>query len=384
MSFIAEGARLPAPRVPRIADDCRLRRLRLAASVLQGSCRAALWLTPGLALIFAGVVTRVFATNGQAALLVLLMLCGLRLAIAARPAAGAGAAGPISCEIGLSRSEAPKLWGVVEEVCRRSGVQTPAEICLIDDNSASICIDAKPDGLSPHVTLRLGLSLLLVLPEAAACAIVAHEIGHLLNPHAEVDRKIRNALDLAAQLKGRGHTSVNPITRCFARWLASFAAQLAASSAGLWQAQEFHADQWARRLVGADALAQALLKQAMLEALLGDKICTLAEERRLLEVSNDHTAFERAHDLALADADGDFGGHPGLAARLGALGVAGEFRSPAGCANAARAWIDTLDECVARFDVVRSGWISLNDKVSRGAAESVLREAAHQQGLAIA
>lgn len=77
----------------------------------------------------------------------------------------------------VSRSDAPELYGLVDDICARLGAPHIERILLDDAMNAS----CGRSGLRRTPVLVIGLPLWSALTPAARLALLGHEVGHLVN-----------------------------------------------------------------------------------------------------------------------------------------------------------------------------------------------------------
>lgn len=90
-----------------------------------------------------------------------------------RPRLGGAGSGAIQ----ISRSSAPELYAHVDDISERMEAPKVDRIVLDGEFNAGIC----RDGLSREIVMTIGVPLWIVLPPRARTALIAHEVGHVVN-----------------------------------------------------------------------------------------------------------------------------------------------------------------------------------------------------------
>ncbi|WP_101926844.1 MULTISPECIES: M48 family metallopeptidase [Luteimonas] len=259
----------------------------------------------------------------------------------------------------LAADEAPALRAEVERLRQATGAPPLAGIVIDTQLNAAAASLPRLLGLAGHRHyLVLGLPLLQLLDRDEAAAVIAHEFGHF---GAEDGRlagwlyRVRLTWYRAVEgLSRSGFLLALPIARFYA-W---YAPLFDAWSFVLARAHEFRADAAAARVVGADAMASALLRlehgSARWTSTLWPRLLARARVQSHLpaHVLSPLVAGLQAEPLpridrllAIAERDVDADDtHPPLARRLEALGVAPALR-PRGAPAA-----DWLGEALPRIE----------------------------------
>ena len=257
-----------------------------------------------------------------------------------------------------SKRGEPTLWRVVEDICAAAGTAPPAGIFIVDDANASSAIvpRARWRGDAENY-LVLGLPLLIALTPAQARAVIAHEVGHLAMAHGKSVVAIRKTLAIFDMIAARAQETGNLTLQLLSRFYDFAGAPFAAAANRLSRAHEFAADRVAGDIAGCVAAAEALIAMALVEQLIGERVCLLSQERQLIETRQPADMGSPLVSI-LTQTGAAQCSHPALAERLAALGVGARAPAPAGPDHAAAAWIENLDALVAQFDSDRRRWIA--------------------------
>ena len=276
----------------------------------------------------------------------------------------------------LDRKAARQLWKIVDEICRSANAAVPTAIILTDENNAAAATVPR-GGLSPHsdMYLVLGLPLLIALAPDQARAVIAHEIGHFSKQHGRTSLEVYKALTMSARIIAYAHGSGNPLMRLLARFYAFAGGRLNRAILRLSRAQEFQADHIAGKVVGNVKAAEALVVLNLADNIIGASDRLLAEERKLIEAGRPAAELEAALALVLARPDPEYSTHPGLAARVAALGQTMYVPAPVGAAHAAEAWLPNLEIYIRDFDEERAKHLGTREKgprrISRGGRDAI-------------
>ena len=272
--------------------------------------------------------------------------------------------------IPLDRSEAPEFYALLDRFRIRFDIRQPLRVRVTGEMNAAIV--ARPGAL----ILQVGLPLLVSVTPKQWAAVVAHEFGHL-----RMQRRGPGAW--SAHLRAWWHRVLERIDhdrsavgRSLA-WLMKTADHRYLSDAlRLSRAEEFEADAWAARSIGAESLAGALFAVAIKDRFLQDdywrKVHAQADHRHepvILPFRQMASALKAGFDPAEATAaysddideaearDETTLTHPTVAARCAKLAVAP--RHPAGqAAPAAEVYLQpVLHRLALELD---QGWWAAN------------------------
>ena len=252
--------------------------------------------------------------------------------------------------IRLTPNDAPRFFAEVEKIRLAIGAPRLHEVLVTDAYNAAV---AQVPRLGPFGWYRnyliVGYPLLAALTAAEARAVLAHEFAHLSRDHSRftgwIYRVRRTWFQIAALLQD-GQTNHVSVLSQFAKWYSPY---FGAYSMVLARRHEFEADRLAARLVGPEAMADALvalrLRERAVQADFWDVLSRQADTNS--EVPTDVftrltaaacAGFDEARATSWLEEDlraptdvGDT--HPSLADRLAALTV--DSVTPA--ARAARA-----------------------------------------------
>ena len=246
-----------------------------------------------------------------------------------RPSAGDELAIPIE------RFEAPGLFGMVDDLARRMGINPPDAVLLGPDMSfwtANATFKTLAEPVSGNV-LHVSLPAMALLSKPQLEAVLAHEMAHFRNRDMDVSSRLAPAFDrIVASIRALEHESAG-VGRIAAwpgnLWL-DFAARSMSSVVGeRRRASETRADATAAETVGAEQVAAALIAHAAIHIVEFEWAASVrksVEEREgdalaaLPDLGRTAFAEATARDViewTLADFDPD---HPVLLARLRALG----------------------------------------------------------------
>jgi Zn-dependent protease with chaperone function len=154
---------------------------------------------------------------------------------------------------------APGLWAIWQELDRafaRSG-----RTLVIDDNfNASIMEQAGYAGLfRPHVTMNIGLPLLIVMDQRAIRAVIAHEIAHTRLRHTSGGTNLYEFLAASQTVLHYADPDRTVTGRIAHALLHSLLEWLEAEYRALSRENELCADSDAARQVGREEMARALV-----------------------------------------------------------------------------------------------------------------------------
>ena len=160
----------------------------------------------------------------------------------------------------LAKSDAPRLFSMVELVARRLGVKPPGQIRL----TYLPCCGVVAWNRDRCRALIIGLPLLRVLSQAEIRAVVAHELAHLARGDAtRAARSARFIEGLELALDRSGHLARGPL----GAW-ASFCYRLGSRLIEpVARGQESRADRLSASIAGGGVASSALVKVAMVQPL---------------------------------------------------------------------------------------------------------------------
>jgi Zn-dependent protease with chaperone function len=283
LGFVAERAsqaRQHADRLPELFRQA-VRTTGIGAAVLGLGLATlvagalALSMLVYLEAIWGGLILGVFLLGGYAALR------------AARAALAWGK--PLEhseLAVRVTRTAAPALWQLVDQVARSVGTNPPDNVLLaLEPNCYAIEVPVHTsDGTVQGRTLCLSLTLLRLWDEDELRAVVAHELAHFYGEDTRYSREyapsFRAAAEALATLQaalGRDVRAfaVFPLVPLFAYTLERFARATAAHS----RQRELVADATAARVAGNWATATALVKVAVAAPAWDRYLDRLLEER---------------------------------------------------------------------------------------------------------
>lgn len=86
--------------------------------------------------------------------------------------------------VAVSRTDAPRLWTMVDDIAKQAGTRTPTELRLMAEPNAKVTEDLRFLGLLPGIRrLYLGLPLMVSLTRDELYAVLGHELGHYARRH---------------------------------------------------------------------------------------------------------------------------------------------------------------------------------------------------------
>lgn len=269
--------------------------------------------------------------------------------------------------IALDEEAAPGLWAIWKEL---DGAFARSNRTLRIDTqfNASIREESRYAGLfKQHVTMTVGLPLLIILDERAIRAIIAHEVAHARLRHASGGTKLLDFIAASENVLYYADPDRTVTGRIARALLHSMLEWLEREYRALSRENELCADQGAADLVGRDEVARALVLVEACGARLTDLVFTPLEKELLgaikvppppFERIFNHLADIRASDPAAAalagpscEQDPD-STHPPLEKRLTNLG----FTDVPSIDSVAMSSVDqllsrhTVKELTARFD----------------------------------
>jgi heat shock protein HtpX len=165
----------------------------------------------------------------------------------------------------VSPSEAPQLYGMVQELALKAGMPMPKVYMMAEDAPNAFATGRNPK----HAAVAVTEGIMRLLDQRELRGVLAHELGHVKNrdtlimtvsaAFAGAMSTIANLAMWNALLGGNDEDSPHPLVALLGMLVAPIAAtliQLAIS-----RSREYLADEWAGRLTGDPlALAGALRK----------------------------------------------------------------------------------------------------------------------------
>jgi hypothetical protein len=166
----------------------------------------------------------------------------------------------------VTKSEAPKLFAVLEDLRVKSGSTAFHSVLITNDFNAGVAHIPRLGMLGwPRHYLEIGLPLLDLLSETEMTAVLAHEFAHLSKKHARLGHwiyRLRISWDFLFtqylnQPQFEGEISSRVILRKYVSW---FWPYFNAHAFVLSRANEYDADSAAASITGAPAIAAALVR----------------------------------------------------------------------------------------------------------------------------
>jgi len=229
----------------------------------------------------------------------------------------------------LTPANAPRLFGVINEVATATSQKPPVEVYLLNDVNAWVTHRGGVMGFGSRRVMGVGLPLLTGLSPRELEAVIAHEFGHYCSGDVALGPWIyKTRAAIARTLMGVRETFLEVAFNWYARLFLKLTMAVS-------RRQEFIADETAARIAGADAAAGALRKVAtigpayasyfqieVVPILSAGFIPPIAEGfERFLASPSARQALERFAEAQMTgDRVGEFDTHPPLADRLAALG----------------------------------------------------------------
>jgi Zn-dependent protease with chaperone function len=237
--------------------------------------------------------------------------------------------------IPIERSQAPRLFAAVDEICRILQAPRFDHVLVQDEFNASVFQRPRFGLLGGHTNyLMVGLPLMEAVPAASFRAVLAHEIGHLSRSHSRFSGwiyRVRATWDqMLHSLIQQQHGGVSLFLPFF-RWYSPY---FAAYSFVLRRGNEYVADRCAAQVCGAETAAQMLVLSELKGRSYGQEFWRnlLKQARTQPSVPNDLYSSLRAslrqqseqelqwYEDALEERTGLGDTHPSLTDRLAALG----------------------------------------------------------------
>ena len=292
--------------------------------------------------------------------------------------------------LSLGRREHPQLFETIEGVRRAARAPTAHQVLLTNDLNAAI-VQVPRLGLFGWQKnyLILGLPLLQILSLDEFKAVLAHEFGHLSGAHGRFGAWIYRVRAGWSRLNDSLQTTEHWGQFLFVPFFNWYAPRFAAYSFVQARRQEYEADGLAAQTVGAEPLANALvrlrLKAEDLERSYWPSVFKAAddhptpagapyrglmspERRGFLPQAPEQLRQALEHQTSTADT------HPCLRERIAALGHQAEVPSEPAAGAAEALFGNKLGELVAHFDrewsdAVAAWWRSRHEHVTTSRAK---------------
>ncbi|MBX7078713.1 MAG: M48 family metalloprotease [Nannocystaceae bacterium] len=287
----------------------------------------------------------------------------------------------------LSERDAPGLFREIQRIAAATGQAPPGHVYASLGVEAFVTERGGVMGFGSTRVLAVGLALLELLSETEAAAVLAHEFGHfhagdtklgpwVLGTRASIGRTIENLgrvgdLEMDLWIVRRMLALVRGLRAPF-EWFWRLHLRI---TRGIARAQEYAADAVAARVVGPQALAEALKKTRVgslaFDAYLHTSVLPVLEAGFRPRITEGFRAFLRAQrqgpalDLALHEALHDHSGtpddsHPPIPDRLAALAKLSGPQPPFD-SRPAIAWLEDVASLEARIIVSRPDGTALQD-----------------------
>jgi Zn-dependent protease with chaperone function len=273
--------------------------------------------------------------------------------------------------IALDAAAVPRLFELIDRVCKRTAAPRPDRVWLDGDLNAAVLQQPRLGLLGWHRNhLILGLPLLMGLSQRQLGAVLAHEFGHLSAAHGKLGMWIyrtRRSWTLLLVSRQRAHLGGNVADLALAFFFRHYFPRFNARAFVLSRQQEFEADRAAHELVGPRPSAEGLQAIEVQARFLHEHfwpgvyrragaVATPEQEspyralRDALPASLRHPqakawlaeALKRLADLADT--------HPSLRDRLEFAAVKPALPAPAEASAASAIFGERLDEWIARMD----------------------------------
>lgn len=162
----------------------------------------------------------------------------------------------------VTAAEAPQLYRMTEELCRRAGMPMPALYVIHEEQPNAFATGRSPE----HGAVAVNTGLLNLMNENEVAGVIAHELAHIRNRDTlimAVTATLAGAIGFLAQfgfMLGRGRDNrTNPIAMILLMILGPLAAMLVQMAIS--RAREYEADAEGARICGDPAwLANGLAK----------------------------------------------------------------------------------------------------------------------------
>jgi len=173
----------------------------------------------------------------------------------------------------LQRADAPRLFGVLDDLSTRMGVRAPHEVLLAMHGNAWVRLEGYRQGAGRTI-LAVGYDLLAGLSEGQVRAVLAHEMAHAKLVQRGLSRWMTKGLGRLATLNGQVSAHVEAYRRAEYRsnlgevlgtWTDSLTRRAARLVATYSRQDEFEADRGAAEICGGAAMRSALVRLESLE-----------------------------------------------------------------------------------------------------------------------
>jgi Zn-dependent protease with chaperone function len=193
----------------------------------------------------------------------------------------------------VDEAAAPGLWLIWKELDRaftRSG-----RTLLIDTNfNASIGEESRYAGLfRQHVTMTVGLPLLIILDERAIRAVIAHEVAHARLRHTSGSTNLRDFIAASENVLHYADPDRTITGRIAHALLHSLLEWLEKEYRALSRENELGADAGAAEQIGRDEMARALVLTEASGARLAELVYTPLEKEMLGAIKAPAPPFQR-------------------------------------------------------------------------------------------
>jgi hypothetical protein len=193
----------------------------------------------------------------------------------------------------IDEGAAPGLWVIWKELDR--GFVRSGRTLLIDANfNASIREERRYAGLfKQHVTMTVGLSLLIILDERAIRAVIAHEVAHARLQHASGGTNLLDFIAASENVLYYADPDRTITGRVAYALLHSLLEWLEEEYRALSRENELCADGDAATQVGRDEIARALVLVEAGSARLADLVFTPLEKELMGAIKAPTPPFQR-------------------------------------------------------------------------------------------
>lgn len=229
----------------------------------------------------------------------------------------------------LTRTEAPELFTVIDDVARATEQPLPSEVYLVQNVNAWVTHRGGIMGFGSRRVMGIGLPLLQAMPAAEVRAVIAHEFGHYSGGDVALGpwvHKTRTAI-----FRSLGRVQSTWIAAPFA-WYARMFMRMTMSIS---REQEFVADATAARVAGAASAASALKRADSLSnaytAYMRLEVAPLLNAGVVPPLASGFVLFlkhpatlavlARTREHALGEQAGEYDSHPALGERIEALSL---------------------------------------------------------------
>ena len=228
----------------------------------------------------------------------------------------------------LTRTNAPALFGLIDQVARCTAQAPPAEVYLLNDVNAWVTQRGGVMGIGSRRVMGVGLPLLAHLTPSELAAVIAHEFGHYVSGDVGLGPWIYKTR--AAIIRAAAATHETWLAMPFRAYAELFLKTTLAVS----REQEFVADRTAARVAGPAAAASALDRVATLapayDAYLDTEVRPLVQAGFLPPLAAGFDRYirqprivafmqEASGDRTTGAEAGEYDTHPPMAERIAAL-----------------------------------------------------------------